>query len=471
MNIETRIPGSIKSIISRIELAGGEGLLVGGAVIDVIQNRTPKDWDIEVFNLSFDQLVRIFEDKGAKMVGREFGILKLSSEKCGGHDVDLNVPRRDNHTGSGHADLMVDLDPTMTFAEACRRRDFTINAMAFNLSSGKLIDPFGGLKDLENGILRATDPALFIQDPLRGLRAMQLLARKAKVVDPKTMTLIKSMSDSFPHLAKERVHEEFRKLLLKAPAPSVGLEFLRESGWLTHFPELENLIGCEQHPDWHPEGDVWVHSLHTVDSAAWVRDNGGLPDGWAEPFMFGTLCHDVGKPSTTITPKMIADGDFPEERLWTAWGHDRAGMPIVKSFLRRMMNNKTIIQRAETIVGEHMQPFNLTQGNARKASWKRLHNRLRLDVLGWMCKCDSCGSPFVSIGDPDMDHKTSQMCWDHFSEFGDDPIKPILMGRHLIKAGIKPGPHFKKALDAAFEAQIDGIDDLDELLSVAWIAL
>ena len=465
------VPSEIKSIVTRVEQAGGKALLVGGAVIDVISKRQPKDWDIEVFGLSFERLESIFEDKGAKMVGREFGILKLSAEKCGGFDVDLNVPRRDNHIGVGHSDLRVDLDPSMTFKEACRRRDFTINAMACNLSTGEIVDPFGGMNDLAAGILRATDENLFVQDPLRALRAMQLLARKAKVIDPSTMNLIKGMVGSFPHLAKERVHEEFRKLLLKSDTPSVGLEFLRDSGWIVHFPELQDLIGCEQHPEWHPEGDVWVHSLHTVDSAAWVRDNADLPPEWVEPFMFGTLCHDVGKPSTTVTPQMVSEDLFPKERLFTAWGHDRAGMPIVETFLRRMTNSKKLIEKTTAIVGEHMQPFNLWQGEARKAGWKRLHNRVRLDVLGWMCKCDSCGSPFVSIGDPDLEHETSKVCFDHFSEFGVDPIKPILMGRHLVEAGIKPGPHFKDALAAAFDAQMEGESDLDKLLAVAWKSL
>ena len=458
------IPPTIRSIVNRIEQAGGSARLVGGAVIDALEGRQPKDWDIEVFRLSFERLSEIFEDKGANMVGAQFGIIKLSSRECDGLDVDINVPRRDNHIGKGHADLLTEFDPGMTVAEAARRRDFTINAMAFDLSSGEILDPFGGKNDLDSGVLRATDPELFVQDPLRALRAMQLLARKCGEngrVESSTMNLIRGMSGSFSHLAKERVHEEFRKLLLKSDAPSIGLEFLRDSGWIVHFPELQDLIGCEQHPEWHPEGDVWVHSLHTVDSAAWVRDNVDLPHGWAEAFMFGTLCHDVGKPATTVTPKMVAEGEFPEKRLFTAWGHDRAGMPVVKSFLKRMTNNKELIEKTSSIVGEHMQPFNLMQGDAKPGAWKRLHNRVRLDVLGWMCKRDSCGSPFVNIGDPDLDHETSQLCFDHFSDLGSDPVQPILMGRHLIDAGVKPGPHFREMLDRAFEAQMD-----DETLTV-----
>lgn len=465
-----RIPPIIQSLVSRVESAGGSAHLVGGAVIDAIDGRQPKDWDLEVFGLSFDRLSTMFADKGANLVGAQFGIIKLSASKCDGLDVDINVPRRDNHVGKGHKDLLTEFDPGMSVEEAARRRDFTINAMAFDLSTGEILDPFGGRADLANGVLRATDGELFVQDPLRALRGMQLLARKCPHghVDPITMNLIRGMVDSFPHLAKERVWEEFKKLLMKAERPSVGLEFLRDSGWIVHFPELADLIGCEQHPEWHPEGDVWVHSLHTVDSAAWVRDNVDLPDGWVEAFMVGTLCHDVGKPSTTVTPRMIAEGEFPKERLFTAWGHDRAGEPIVDRFLRRMTNNKSLIEKATSIVGEHMQPWNLMQGEAKTPAWKRLHNKIRLDVLGWMSKCDSCGCPHKHIGDPDLEHQTSQLCFDHFSDLGAEPVKPLLMGRHLIQAGIKPGRQFKAMLDRAFEAQIDNPTlTVDDLLKIA----
>ena len=468
MIVHVSTPPIIRLLASQIESAGGQAVLVGGAPIDVLNDRTPKDWDIEVFNLSFGRLQEIFAERSGKMVGKEFGILKLSAKKCDGLDIDLNVPRRDNHVGLGHNDLVVDLVPNMSKKEACRRRDFTINAMGVDMHTGELIDPFGGMADLAAGILRATDPELFKQDGLRPLRAMQLLARKAKMIDPATMLLIRDMVDMFPNLAKARVHEEFRKLLLKAPSPSVGIEFLRESGWIKHFPALADQIGCEQHPDWHPEGDVHIHSMHTVDSAAWVRDQNVLPDGWTEAFMFATLCHDVGKPSTTVFQSMIDADLFPQERLFTAWGHDRVGMPIVESFLRQMMDNKDVIEKTRTIVGEHMQPWNLLQGEARKPGWKRLHNRLRLDVLGWMCRCDHCGGPHRHIGEPDFEHETSQMCWDHFSEFGEEPIKPVLMGRHLIKAGLKPGEDFGRVLKVAFEAQIEDESlSLDALLKIA----
>lgn len=458
------VPAAVLSLANRVEKAGGKAVLVGGAVIDMIQSRTPKDWDLEVFRLGYDSLAKLLSDLNPKLVGKQFGVIKLTVDDL---DIDINVPRIDNKVGVGHDGFECDFDPMMTVEEAARRRDFSINAMAIDLRTGEVVDPYGGLVDLSAGVLRATDPRLFVQDPLRALRAMQLLARKAKTVDAGTMQLIRSMVDTFPELAAERVYEEWRKLLLKAERPSVGLEFLRESGWLVHFPELQVLIGCEQNPEWHPEGDVWVHSTHTVDSAAWVRDQGVLPEEWVEPFMFGTMLHDVGKPDVTITPEMVANDEAPKERLWTAWGHDQAGIPHGESFLRRMTNNKKLIEKTTTIIGEHMQPFNLWQGQGKMSAYKRLHNRLRLDVLGWVCRCDSCGGPDVSIGDPDLEHATSTACWDHFSEIGPEPVRAILMGRHLIEAGCKPGPNFKKRLDAAYEQQIEGIEDLDTLLNVA----
>ncbi len=460
------VPNAVLSVARQIRSSGGRVMLVGGAVIDIVLGRVPKDWDLEVYGVSYNDLAKTLSNHNPKLVGQAFGIIKVNFD---GFDIDINVPRKDNKVGIGHKGFEVLMDPSMTVEEAARRRDFTINALAMDVFTGEIVDPFGGLNDLHAGILRATDPRLFVQDPLRPLRAMQLLARKAKSVDHDTMQLIRSMVDMFPEIAPERVHEEWRKLLLKAERPSVGLEFLRDSGWIVHFPELHALIGCEQHPEWHPEGDVWIHSCGTVDSAAWVRDQNVLPEGWTEAFMFGTMCHDLGKPSTTITPEMVANDEAPKEREWTAWGHDRAGMPLGESFLRRMTNNKKLIEKTTSIIGEHMQPFNLLQGDGKKSAYKRLHNRIRLDVLGWVCRCDSCGDPDGKsrIGSPDFEHETSQACWNHFDDIGPEPIKPILMGRHLQSAGVKPGPVFKKMLDAAYEKQMQGVEDIDSLLSVA----
>ena len=466
MRVSAPVPDIVRHIADRVRQAGGRPLLVGGAVLDALRGVPAKDWDIEVFGLGYDRLAELFADLDPKSVGKSFGVLKFPAASVGGLDIDLSVPRRDNSVGKGHADFESALDPTMSAREAARRRDFSMNSMSIDLDTMQLEDPFGGHADLEAGVLRATDPETFVEDPLRALRAMQLLARKAERVDPATMALIRGMVDSFPHLAKERVHEEFRKLLLVADKPSIGLEFLRESGWLVHFPELHDLIGCEQHPEWHPEGDVWTHTLYVTDAAAWARRH--VDPDWTEAFVLGVMLHDIGKPATTVTPEMVARGEYPSDRLFTAYGHDRAGEDPSGAFLRRMTNERELIERVRSIVGEHMQPWGLFHGRAKDASWKRLHNRIRLDIIGWMSRCDCCGREERRIDDPEFEHEVSEHCFDRFDDLGKEPIAPVVLGRHLIAAGFTPGPAFSPALAAAYDAQIeDPALALDDLVGIA----
>jgi len=484
--IDSLIPGMIKklcTLLSKSDSTYTRALIVGGAVVDLLQNRQPKDWDIEVYGLSYERIVSIMEDYQPKTVGKKFGVIKLSQKLCEGYDIDISVPRRDNNTGVGHTNFDCVLDPSMTPKEAAKRRDFTMNSMFIEPNGWEgysyLHDPCKGLEDLHNGVLRATCPNTFIEDPLRALRAMQLLPRKAKSIDPSTMQLIKNMVDQFQHLSKERVKEEFDKLLLKANKPSTGLRFLQESGWLVHFPELHNLINCEQNPEWHPEGDVWEHTCEVVDAAAYtVRHN--CPAGWEKAFMYGAMLHDVGKPATTITQECIDKGTTPSgkalkpgQHLFTAWEHDTAGVEPTISFLERITNDKELIKRASDITKLHMQPYNLFQGNAGISAYRRLHNKLRLDVLGLVSRCDCCGRPTREIshgwpyGDPDLEYDVSKNCFDYFSEFGEKPIEKIIQGKDLIKEGMKPGPLFKYCIDAAYQLQLDGIEDRNVLLKTA----
>jgi len=357
----------------------------------------------------------------------------------------------------------------------------TWNAMALNLNNFELIDPFGGYNDLVNGVLRPTDKTLFVQDPLRLYRAMQLLPRKAKKLAPGFMHLLQSMVPSLEELPQERIHEEFVKLFMKADKPSIGLQLLKDTGAMkVYFPELEALEGCLQNPEHHPEGDVWTHTLCTVDNAAEVKSN--VDPEWQLPFMFGTAFHDIGKPISTVTQKQI-DEESPrvaelvarskgkktaQDFLFTAYGHDQAGMDPMEGFMRKLTNNKKLIARTRTIVGEHMQPFYLQSGDAGEGAWKRLHKKLRLDVLGWVSKCDCCGNLHTQIGDPDLEEVNSQACFDRFGDFGPEPVPALIQGRDLIQAGIKPGPLMGKALKAAHEAQLDD-DKLadDQLIIIA----
>lgn len=463
--LRDRIPAEVLAV-GRALVQGQQGArvnLVGGAVVDLLRGRRPKDWDLEVFGLSLGEVEARASRLGkANTVGRAFGIVKLALPS--GLDLDLSVPRRDNKIGVGHSDIESQLDPRMTDREAARRRDFTINSLAINLKTGKLIDPFGGLKDLQAGVLRATDPKLFVEDPMRAFRAMQLLARKARTVDPSTLRLIRGMKGEFQHLAPERVLEEWRKLLLRSDKPSVGLDFLHDSGWISHFPELAVLESTPQHPDWHPEGDVWTHTKQIADAAAQTRHR--VPEGQREAFVFGALLHDVGKPATTVTPRMVAEGLAPKEMLYTAHGHDAKGKEPARRFMERMKASKKTTALAEALVGSHMQPYNLKSGGAGRAAYARLARKIRaaggdLQLLAVLSQCDACATGqgrHFHLGEPDWEHETSKnlLSW---AERVDTPAAaaPLVKGRDLIKLGHKPGQHFKVILDYAQSLQDQGL--------------
>jgi tRNA nucleotidyltransferase (CCA-adding enzyme) len=451
--------------------------LVGGSVIDLLSNRAAKDWDVEVYGLDFDQISRLFPDHPIKEAGAAFGILKLCVD---GVDIDINVPRTDNKVGKGHKDFVVEVDPTMSVKEAARRRDFTINTLGCDLLTGEIIDEWGGLADLSAGILRATDEVLFVEDPLRLYRAMQLLPRKAKRIDPGTMGILRSMTEDLEHLALERIDEEHNKLLLKADKPSQGFRLLEELGVLP--PELKALTECGQSPDWHPEGDVWTHSLLAVDAAAQIRHL--VPESQRLAFMWGVFLHDVGKPATTVTPEMVAADEAPESMLWSAHGHDKKGMDPAESFLRRMTQNKKLIKLVREVVGLHMQPYALYQGEAKKGAYARLSRKMEaaggsLHLIGQVCQCDCCATGknwqerSLASGEPNWEHEIGQRLGEWAVEFEKDAAatKPKVLGRDLIARGLKPGREFGKLLSKCLDIQ-DGDASLskDEILDMVLLA-
>jgi tRNA nucleotidyltransferase (CCA-adding enzyme) len=440
----------ITYLIKTLKAAGGRPFLIGGAVVDSLQGREIKDWDIEVFNLSLQDIEQTLTRAGFRVdaVGKSFGILKTQVNDL---EIDISVPRRENKIGVGHTGFEVECDPNMTPKEAARRRDLTINSMYQNLETGEIIDPFNGLPDLERGILRATNEKTFREDPLRVLRIMQLLPRKGKKVAKETMELCQSMVEEFSELKAERVFAEFNKLLLKTDKPSLGLQFLADSGWVKHFPALANLIGCEQNKEWHPEGDVFEHTKRVIDIAAILKQD--LPEDWHLPFMYGALLHDAGKPSTTL------------EDL-TAHGHASAGVPVAGLFMCKLTTNVELINRVMAIVANHMDTGQLARDpNVKGAAWRRLHNRLRLDVCAAMSEADAFSR---DTGDIEISSLPAEKAIEWFKKLGEKPIPKVLMGRHLIEKGLTPGPEFGKILARAYEIQIEeDLKDIDELFDRA----
>src|SRR6185295_17280956 len=232
-----------------IHEAGGRALLVGGCVRDALMGAEAKDWDLEVYNLEAARLREILDQFGpVNVVGEAFTVYKL------GNHLDVSIPRRERKSGYGHKGFVIEGDPSMSVAEATRRRDFTINAILEDPLTGELIDPFDGRRDIEQHVLRAVSKDTFAEDSLRVLRAAQFAARFEFDIEADTVELCRAIDLS--DLPAERIWGEIEKLLLRAARPSIGLEWLRRLGAIEKlFLEIQSLIGVPQDPEWHPEGD------------------------------------------------------------------------------------------------------------------------------------------------------------------------------------------------------------------------
>ncbi|MCZ6796215.1 MAG: HD domain-containing protein [Planctomycetota bacterium] len=352
------IDPEILEVSRKISRAGGRALLVGGSVRDPLLGIESKDHDLEVYGLPLAKLEEVLSGLGEVIrVGRAFGVLRVK-----GLDVDFSLPRRDSKTGRGHRGFQVELDPQLTFADAARRRDLTINSMGLDPLTGELLDPHGGKADLERGVLRATDPAHFAEDPLRGLRVAQFAARFAMDADEELERL--SAALDLEELPGERLFEEFRKLLLKGRRPSLGLEFLRRTELLRFFPELEAMVGVPQDPHWHPEGTVWEHTLLVVDEAAAARID---EEGEDLAVMFGALCHDLGKPAVTLEE----DGRIRSPR------HEEEGVAPTESFLGRLRAPNDLVRQVVALVRHHLAPAHFQASGSTPKAFRRLTRKLQ----------------------------------------------------------------------------------------------
>lgn len=426
---------AIVDVAQRVAEAGGRFYLVGGAVRDALLARPVKDVDAEVFGLPEKKLEKLLRKYSAVVeVGKSFGVFKLR-----GYAIDVSLPRRERKVGEGHKGFAVEAEADLSLAEAAARRDFTINAMLGDPLTGEIHDPFDGQRDLRHRVLRHTSPA-FVEDPLRVLRAMQFIARFRLTPAPETVELCRQITPE--NLPPERYFEEWRKLLLKGESISTGLEFLQACGWIRYFPELEALIDCPQDPEWHPEGDVWTHTLHCLDAFAAARTG----DEWEDLVVgFAVLCHDFGKPATT---------EFAEGR-WRSHGHEAAGEEPTRTFLARLTQHKALIEAVLPLVSAHLRPMMLYKAAAGDAAIRRLARDVgRLDRLARLVQADMRGRP----PRPAEDDAISRWLLTRAEELRvrDSAPTPLVQGRHLIKMGLRPGRHFKPLLEELFEAQING---------------
>jgi len=419
--------------------------LVGGCVRDWLLGMPHKDFDIEVFGVSYEQLAASLSRWGrTDLVGRSFGVLKLTLPD--GRQFDFSIPRRDAKVAPGHQGFAVSFDPAITPKEAAARRDFTLNALMFDPRTGQVLDFFGGQADLKNRVLRHTSEA-FQEDPLRVLRGMQFAARFDLLPAPETVALCQTMMTSYPELATERVREEWFKWAAKSVAPSAGLKFLFATGWIEHFPELQALVGTPQEPDWHPEGDVFTHTGHCCDALAKLPDWQKADEESRIVYMLAVLAHDFGKPSTT--QRVMKDGRM---RIVSP-GHDEAGVPLAERFLNRINAPGAVRERVLPLVLNHMAHLSTVTDRFVRRLAKRLAPET-IEGLFLVITADSFGRPpqppVVPEGVAALKAKAAEL------QVQAAAPKPILLGRHLIELGLQPGKQFGEILDAAFEAQLEG---------------
>lgn len=439
---------SLDNIVRAIAEAGGVAYQVGGCVRDQILGIPNKDIDIEVFHLDAIGLSRLLSRFGrVNEVGVSFGVIKLQPHR--GIEIDFTLPRRESKVGRGHRGFQVEVDHTMTVAEASLRRDFTMNAIYRNLHDGHLHDPHGGIRDLRNRTLRATSEH-FSEDPLRVLRGMQFAGRFDAELTTETLEMCRSLSNEYASLAVERVWTEWFKWATKSSRPSKGLFALQDCGWIEHYPELKALQGVQQDPLWHPEGDVWVHTLHVCDAAARVADREQLVDEDRAILMFSALCHDLGKPATT---------QFMEGR-WRSPGHSEAGLPLVESFLSRIGCPRSIVEIVLPLVAEHLVYL---QAEASPRTVRRLAVRLgpaSIVQLVRLVEADLGGRPPLPDGLPDSVCRLLLQA-EFVNVTRAKPVR-IVQGRHLIALGHPPAKWFSDVLEACYQAQLDGLFENEE---------
>jgi len=440
-----------RAIASAVAAAGGRALIVGGWVRDRLLGRSSKDIDIEVFGVPPDRLRSLLESLGpVEAVGESFQVYKTG-------EIDISIPRRESKSGRGHRGFDVSGDPSMSIEDAARRRDFTVNAISWDPLTGEYLDPFGGREDLARHRLRIVDRQTFADDSLRVLRALQFAARFDLRLDEQDRMVCRRIA--LDDLPAERIWGEIEKLLF-APKPSIGFALALDLLVIEKlFPELLALVGCVQEPEWHPEGDVWVHTLQVIDQARLRIDDLSRPPQIA--VMLGAVCHDLGKPITTA---------FVDGRIRSI-DHEEQGVGPALAFLDRLnvhsIDGYDVRRQVTGIVAQHLKPgmWFKVRGEVGDGAFRRLAQKVDLELLARVAKSDCLGREPGAFNCDAMDwflERARSLGVEH------RPPAPILLGRHLLALGMKPGPRVGEILKMVYEQQLDGaVTTLDEAISAA----
>ena len=416
---EPDIPGRLLSIAGDIRSAGGRAFLVGGWVRDALLGKDCRDYDIEVYDLTQDELVPILKKYGrTNLVGKAFGVIHLAMK---GLSLDFSFPRTESKVGYGHRGFVVHTDEKLSFKEAALRRDFTINAMGMELPELTLCDPYGGIDDLKKGLLRHVGPA-FVEDSLRILRGVQFASRFALTLSPETVELCRTLT--LADLSVERLFEEFKKWLLKPGKPSLGLRAFLDIRLNEFFPEVFPL-----RESWEDLGEM----LDNMENArrALVAEGNALSESQSMEFAFASfLC---GNPETSL------------------------------KFLERITNESHLLKNVPLLLGAYSElPLGIVSD---VPSLRRL--AMKLDGLKLLCLLVKATPRkfYAAAGDAEFPEKLWQVAADF--DLLDIVPQPYLTGKMLMELGVKPGKQMGEIIKQSFELQLDGkIKNVDD--AVAW---
>ncbi len=440
MSILLNFSPELRSLIEKMINAHGRPYLVGGAVRDAVMKLPMKDIDIEVHGLSENAVENILQECGpVSTVGKSFGVLRVH-----GLDVDWSLPRSDS---AGRKPSVI-IDPMMSIEQALRRRDLTMNAIAIDLKTEQLIDPFNGVHDIQKKIIRTPDARLFVEDPLRFYRVMQFVSRFEMYPDDELNALCARIDIAC--VSRERIEQEFKKMLLLSRRPSLGIRWMHSMGRLKElFPELEATVQVAQSPEWHPEGSVFEHSMQSLDAAATIvktYDN----ERNKLIILYAALCHDLGKTTTTT---------HDEHGRIRSFGHEKE-VGGVKAFLKKITHDGDLVDAIISLIMNHMTPLQLVAQQSSLSAYKRLanrlHNNVSISLLSDLVDADRRGRNGASSEPLPGPSEDVLFFVEMAKKAGVFEAKepPILTGSDLLPY-IQPGPAMGRLLKKAYEIQID----------------
>jgi putative nucleotidyltransferase with HDIG domain len=438
------MPGLSDKLVQEI-LRQGKLYEVGGAVRDfLLSGKETEEKDYLVTGIPLEELTALLKPYGkVDLVGKSFGVIKFTPfSKSERITYDIALPRKEYSTGLGHKDFQVQFDHTLKVEDDLARRDFTINAIAKEVATGRLIDPFNGQKDLQKKIIRQVFPEAFLEDPLRMLRAVQFAARFEFEIEPETFEALKRNAHLITSVSPERIQDELNKLLSKADKPSIGFRLMQKSGLLRHIlPELEACVGVDQPGVWH-KYDVFEHTLLTIDYC---------PKNLI--IRLAALFHDINKPQTRV---LVGDGA-------TFYGHEIIGARTAEKVMSRLRYSNEIMNAVHLLVEKHMFTTGVTDKGLRRLI-KKAEGRI-FDLLE-LRKADIIAQGRGDAGVREIE-EFEKLVREEIARQPPFGLPDLEIDGHLImqKFNLSPGPVIGKVLNHLLEKVLDDPDfNQEELL-------